>query len=248
MGYKTYTLMTLMAVSNAAFAWQPVIYPIRSQSAYQRSVDSAMCYATANKQTKVNMAHEAQTPPPKPAGTKTSSTGAPSRPPLLSQYFFRDATRHRDSRRHGARSTHCSFRCEARYGNGRRRKQCGFRDTRGSGERSAQRDRDGDRECRARSISDYAGVGIGGNRRTKAPRAPLPRQARRAPRNPAWPPCRLLARARAAHDALLGRLRRVHAEARGYASSRKRMRWQDDVRRPRAGCRKRIRRPQPRHQ
>ncbi|MDR6201452.1 hypothetical protein [Paraburkholderia graminis] len=87
MGYKTYTLMTLMAVSNVAFAWQPVIYPIRSQSAYQRSVDSAMCYATANKQTKVNMAHEAQTPPPKPAGTKTSSTGAPSRPPLPPSTF-----------------------------------------------------------------------------------------------------------------------------------------------------------------
>ena len=87
MGYKTYTLMTLMAVSNAAFAWQPVIYPIRSQSAYQRSVDSAMCYATANRQTKVNMAHEAQTPPPKPAGTKTSSTGAASRPPLPPSTF-----------------------------------------------------------------------------------------------------------------------------------------------------------------
>ncbi|MFP3787415.1 hypothetical protein, partial [Burkholderia sp. SIMBA_024] len=59
---------------------------------------------------------------------------------VASQYFFRDATRHRDSRRHGASSTDCGFRCEARYGNGRRRKQCGFRDTGGSGERSAQRD------------------------------------------------------------------------------------------------------------
>ncbi|WP_084515529.1 hypothetical protein [Burkholderia sp. WSM2230] len=87
MGYKTYTLMTLMAVSNAAFAWQPLVYPVRSQSAYQRSIDSAMCYATANKQTKINIAREPQTPPPKPAGTKTSSTGAPSRPPLPPSTF-----------------------------------------------------------------------------------------------------------------------------------------------------------------
>ncbi|WP_310354288.1 hypothetical protein [Paraburkholderia strydomiana] len=87
MGYKTYTLMTLLAVSNAAQAWQPLIYPIRSQTAYQRSVDSALCYASANKETKVNTVREAQMPPPKPTATKTSSTGAPSRPPLPPSTF-----------------------------------------------------------------------------------------------------------------------------------------------------------------
>ncbi|WP_106284411.1 hypothetical protein [Paraburkholderia sp. BL25I1N1] len=87
MQIKTYTLLTLLAFSSAAFAWQPLTYPIRSQSPYQRSVDSAMCYATANKQTKVNIVREPQIPPRKPAATKTSSTGAPSRPPLPSSTF-----------------------------------------------------------------------------------------------------------------------------------------------------------------
>ncbi|MFM0733360.1 hypothetical protein PQQ52_23060 [Paraburkholderia sediminicola] len=87
MGIKTYTALTLWVFSSAAFAWQPLTYPIRSQSAYQRSIDTAMCYATANKQTKVNIAHESQLPPRKPAATKTSSTGAPSRPPLPPSSF-----------------------------------------------------------------------------------------------------------------------------------------------------------------
>ncbi|MCX4173920.1 MULTISPECIES: hypothetical protein [Paraburkholderia] len=87
MRIRTYTALTLSVLSSAAFAWQPLIYPIRSQSAYQRSIDTAMCYATANKQTKINIAHESQLPPRKPAATKTSSTGAPSRPPLPSSSF-----------------------------------------------------------------------------------------------------------------------------------------------------------------
>ncbi len=87
MRIKTYTALTLWVFSSAAFAWQPLIYPIRSQSAYQRSIDTAMCYAAANKQTKVNIAHESQLPPRKPAATKTSSTGAPSRPPLPPSSF-----------------------------------------------------------------------------------------------------------------------------------------------------------------
>jgi hypothetical protein len=87
MGYRTYTLMTLIAVSNAAFAWQPLVYPIRSQSPSQRSVDSALCYATATRQTKVNTVREPQVPPRKQAATKTSSTGAPSRPPLPPSTF-----------------------------------------------------------------------------------------------------------------------------------------------------------------
>ncbi|MFM0152614.1 hypothetical protein [Paraburkholderia sediminicola] len=87
MGIRIYTALTLWVFSSAAFAWQPLTYPIRSQSAYQRSIDTAMCYATANKQTKVNIAHESQLPPRKPAATKTSSTGVPSRPPLPPSSF-----------------------------------------------------------------------------------------------------------------------------------------------------------------
>ncbi|MFM0499397.1 hypothetical protein [Paraburkholderia caffeinilytica] len=87
MGIRIYTALTLWVFSSAAFAWQPLIYPIRSQSAYQRSIDTAMCYAAANEQTKINIAHESQLPPRKPAATKTSSTGVPSRPPLPSSTF-----------------------------------------------------------------------------------------------------------------------------------------------------------------
>ncbi|MFL9907920.1 hypothetical protein [Paraburkholderia sp. RL17-337-BIB-A] len=87
MRIRTYTALTLWVFSSAAFAWQPLTYPIRSQSAYQRSIDTAMCYAAANKQTKVNMAHESQLPPRKPAAVKTSSTGTPSRPPLPPSSF-----------------------------------------------------------------------------------------------------------------------------------------------------------------
>ncbi|MFM0169997.1 hypothetical protein [Paraburkholderia sediminicola] len=87
MQIKTYTVLTLLVFSSAALAWQPLTYPIRSQSPYQRSIDTAMCYAAANKQTKVNIAHESQLPPRKPAATKTSSTGAPSRPPLPPSTF-----------------------------------------------------------------------------------------------------------------------------------------------------------------
>ncbi len=87
MGFKTYTVLTLVVFSSAAFAWQPLTYPIRSQGAYQRSIDTAMCYAAANKQTKVNIAREPQIPPRKPAADKTSSTGAPSRPPLPPSSF-----------------------------------------------------------------------------------------------------------------------------------------------------------------
>ncbi|SIO59204.1 hypothetical protein SAMN05444172_3905 [Burkholderia sp. GAS332] len=87
MRIKTYTVLTIGVFSSSAFAWQPLVYPIRSQSAYQRSIDTAMCYATANKQTKINIAHESQLPPRQPAATKTSSTGAPSRPPLPPSSF-----------------------------------------------------------------------------------------------------------------------------------------------------------------
>ncbi|MGF6769064.1 cytoskeletal protein RodZ [Paraburkholderia sp. GAS199] len=87
MVFKTYTVLTLLVFSSAALAWQPLTYPVRSQSAYQRSVDTALCYAAASKQTKVNIARESQLPPRKPAATKTSSTGTPSRPPLPPSSF-----------------------------------------------------------------------------------------------------------------------------------------------------------------
>jgi hypothetical protein len=87
MEFKTYTALTLIVLSNAAYAWQPLTYPVRSQSAYQRGIDNAMCYAEANKKTKVNIAHESQIPPPKPRMTQTSSTGVPARPPLPPSSF-----------------------------------------------------------------------------------------------------------------------------------------------------------------
>jgi hypothetical protein len=87
MRIRIYIALMVGVFSSAAFAWQPLVYPVRSQSAYQRSVDTAMCYAAANKQTKVNIAHESQLPPRQPVATKTSSTGAPSRPPLPSSSF-----------------------------------------------------------------------------------------------------------------------------------------------------------------
>jgi hypothetical protein len=86
MEFKTYTVLTLLVCSSTAFAWQPLTYPIRSQSAYERSVDTAMCYAAANR-TKVDITREPQIPPRKPPPTKASSTGVPSRPPLPSSTF-----------------------------------------------------------------------------------------------------------------------------------------------------------------
>jgi hypothetical protein len=86
MEFKTYTVLTLLVCSSPAFAWQPLTYPIRSQSPYERSVDTALCYAAANK-TKVDITREPQVPPRKAPPTKASSTGVPSRPPLPSSTF-----------------------------------------------------------------------------------------------------------------------------------------------------------------
>jgi hypothetical protein len=87
MELKTYTVLTLMVVSSTAFAWQPLTYPVRSQSPYQRSIDTAMCYAQANKQTNVDMRRESQIPPRAQPVSKNTSTGVPSRPPLPSSSF-----------------------------------------------------------------------------------------------------------------------------------------------------------------
>src|SRR4051794_37455767 len=86
MEFKTYSVLALLVCSSPAFAWQPLTYPIRSQSAYERSVDTALCYAAANK-TKVDITREPQVPPRKAPPTQASSTGAPSRPPLPSSTF-----------------------------------------------------------------------------------------------------------------------------------------------------------------
>ncbi|APA85669.1 hypothetical protein BJG93_09905 [Paraburkholderia sprentiae WSM5005] len=87
MAFRTYTVLTLLVTSTAAFAWRPVTYPIRSQSPYERSIDNAMCYAEANRATGVNMAHEPQVPPRQPPAAKGASTGVPSRPPLPPSSF-----------------------------------------------------------------------------------------------------------------------------------------------------------------
>ncbi|MFM0036723.1 hypothetical protein PQQ73_11225 [Paraburkholderia strydomiana] len=86
MEFKTYTVLTLMVVSNAALAWQPLTYPVQSQSPYRRSIDTALCFAQANR-TKVDIKREPQIPPrPQPA-SKATSTGVPSRPPLPPSTF-----------------------------------------------------------------------------------------------------------------------------------------------------------------
>ena len=54
--------LTLLSLSGAASAWQPVVYPIRSQSAWQQSADAATCYSTASRQSGVNITREAQSP------------------------------------------------------------------------------------------------------------------------------------------------------------------------------------------
>ncbi|CAD6557620.1 hypothetical protein ACFQ3P_30060 [Paraburkholderia sabiae] len=56
--------IALFIVSGASVAQQPLTYPGRSQGPAQQAVDTAACYADANKTTHVNMAHESQRPPP----------------------------------------------------------------------------------------------------------------------------------------------------------------------------------------
>ncbi|SIT42899.1 conserved exported hypothetical protein [Paraburkholderia ribeironis] len=87
MELRTYTVLTLMVFSTAAFAWQPLTYPIQSQSPYRRGVDTALCFAEASHKTKVDIRREPQIPPRTPPASKSSSTGVPSRPPLPSSTF-----------------------------------------------------------------------------------------------------------------------------------------------------------------
>ncbi|OLL32972.1 hypothetical protein BTH42_03250 [Burkholderia sp. SRS-W-2-2016] len=87
MAFKTYTVLTLLATSSAAFAWQPLTYPMRSQSPYERGVDSALCYAEASRVSKVNIVREPQIPARPAPAAKGASTGAPAKPPLPPSTF-----------------------------------------------------------------------------------------------------------------------------------------------------------------
>ncbi|WP_233800128.1 hypothetical protein [Paraburkholderia sp. HP33-1] len=87
MAFKTYTVLTLLVASSAAFAWRPVTYPIRSQSPYERSIDNAMCYAEAARVSKVDIRREPQIPPRPAPAAKGASTGAPPKPPLPQSSF-----------------------------------------------------------------------------------------------------------------------------------------------------------------
>ena len=192
MQIKTYTGLTLLVFSSAAFAWQPLTYPIRSQSPYQRSIDTAMCYATANKQTKVNIVREPQIPPRKPAATKTSSTGVPSRPPLPPSTF--------SSAPIGA-----SMPAAARAGRERARRDYGGDGDEGClGAHGGERDFGGHHDHgRHGGIGDERGqqrLGNGGCERG-ADGCGIQREAAAS------------AGARAANDTVLGRVWRVHASA-----------------------------------
>jgi hypothetical protein len=77
--------LTLLTLSSAASAWQPVVYPIRSQSSWQQSADAATCYSTASRQSGVNITRTAQSPmPPKLASGAVGigGGGQVSQPPL----------------------------------------------------------------------------------------------------------------------------------------------------------------------
>ncbi|MFT4065314.1 hypothetical protein [Paraburkholderia sp.] len=88
MASKTYTvLLTLLVTSSAAFAWQPLTYPIRSQSPAERGIDTALCYAEASRVSKVNIVRESQVPPRPAPAAKGSSTGVPAKPPLPPSSF-----------------------------------------------------------------------------------------------------------------------------------------------------------------
>ena len=76
--------LTLLLTSSVALAWQPVVYPIRSQSATQQNIDAATCYGLASRQTNVNITREAQAPmAPKPTPALAGSGGQQAgQPPL----------------------------------------------------------------------------------------------------------------------------------------------------------------------
>ncbi len=79
-----YAGLAALLASSAVFAQQPVTIPGRSQSAGQQAVDSASCYAFANRTTHVNTVREPQRPVPQNASMQTAPAraSAPLKPPL----------------------------------------------------------------------------------------------------------------------------------------------------------------------
>jgi len=77
--------LMLLTLSSGASAWQPVVYPIRSQSPWQQNADAATCYGVASRQTNVNITRQAQSAmPPKLASGAPGigGGGLVSQPPL----------------------------------------------------------------------------------------------------------------------------------------------------------------------
>jgi hypothetical protein len=73
----------LLALSSAAFAQRPPVYPLRSQTAATQSVDNAYCYWQARQQTGVDMTHLSQRPPRTKRAPFTPDAGkGTSEPPL----------------------------------------------------------------------------------------------------------------------------------------------------------------------
>jgi hypothetical protein len=54
--------IAVLFLSTSALAQQPIAFPMRSQSAAQTSIDTAMCYSYANQHTGVVMARVSQAP------------------------------------------------------------------------------------------------------------------------------------------------------------------------------------------
>ncbi|WP_206956740.1 hypothetical protein [Trinickia acidisoli] len=73
----------LLALSTAAFAQRPLVYPLRSQSGAAQGVDNAYCYWQARKQTGVDMARQSQRPVrTKPIQFTPDAGRGASEPPL----------------------------------------------------------------------------------------------------------------------------------------------------------------------
>ena len=75
--------VVLFALSTAAFAQRPPVYPLRSQTAATQSVDDAYCYWQARQQTGVDMTHLSQRSPRTKRAPFTPDAGkGTSEPPL----------------------------------------------------------------------------------------------------------------------------------------------------------------------
>jgi hypothetical protein len=78
-------LALLLTISAAALAQRPLIYPGRSQTPAQQTIDNALCYSEANSQTRIDIARQPQTPvrpaPIKFAADSGRGAHAPPLPP-----------------------------------------------------------------------------------------------------------------------------------------------------------------------